>query len=90
MKGADDVFYPFQIDRGLASDRGINLSEQGGRDIIEVNPAHVDGSGKSRKVADDTAADSDDGIGAGKSLFEHNVAKLLKHGKAFASFALRN
>ena len=56
VEGADHVLAVAGVDAGLAADRGIDLGEEGGRDLDEVDAAQQDRGGKAREVADDTAA----------------------------------
>ena len=64
MEGADQVLAVRRIDAGLAADRGIDLGEERGRDLDEVDAAAQDRGGKAGEVADDAAAEGDDAIAA--------------------------
>ena len=60
MEGADEIFLPGGIDRGLAADRAVGLGEQRGRDMNHRAAALVERGGKAGDVADRTAAEGDD------------------------------
>ena len=56
MTGADQVLALAGVDPGLAADRAVDLSQQGGGDLDEVEAAQRDCRGQSGQVADDPAA----------------------------------
>ena len=49
MEATDEVLASHQIDAGLASDGGIDLCEQRGRDLNDGNAAHEDRCGETRR-----------------------------------------
>ena len=59
MERTDHVLAERVVDPGLAADRRVDLSEQRRRDLDERHSALVDRRGKSRQVADDSAAERD-------------------------------
>ena len=68
MKGADQVLAERVVDADLAADRAVHLRQQRRRHVHERDAAQEGRGGKARGVADDAAADGDDGaaaIGAG-------------------------
>ncbi|MCY1370436.1 hypothetical protein D9M69_575260 [compost metagenome] len=73
MEGADQVLAAWRIDRRLAADRGIDLGQQGRRDLDEVDAAHEQGGGQSRQIADDAAAQGHDHASAVQALRQQSV-----------------
>ncbi len=68
MKRADQILSEREVDADFAADRTIDLGEQRRRDVHERDPAQERRRGESGGVANDAAADGDDGaaaIGAG-------------------------
>ena len=57
-----EVLAERQVDARLAADRGVDLGEQGGRDLDDGAAAQVCGGGEAREVADDAAAERDDEV----------------------------
>ena len=49
VEGADQVLAVRRVDAGLAADRGIDLGQQGGRDLDEVDAAQRDRARRSRR-----------------------------------------
>ncbi len=58
VEGADQVLAARRIDRGLAADRGVDLGQQGGRDLHEVDAALVDRGREAGEIADHAAAEA--------------------------------
>src|SRR3546814_13659182 len=56
MEGADQVLALRCVDAGLAADRAVDLGQQAGRDLHEVEAAQGDSGGKAGEVADHAAA----------------------------------
>ena len=46
IKGADDVFDSIQVNGGLPSDGRVHLGQDGSRNVIEIDAAHITGRGK--------------------------------------------
>ena len=90
IEGTHDIFNPAEIDGGLAADGRVNLGQQGGGNIVKINPPHIRGGGKARQVAYHTAANSHHAILAGKAVIQHSLQKGSKHIQAFGGFALRD
>ena len=64
MKGPDQVFARRAVNRGFATDRGIDLRQQGGRHLDEAAAAPQDRTGKTRQVANHPATERHDKIAA--------------------------
>jgi len=60
MEAADEVFAFGKIDAGLSTDGGVDLGEEGCRDLYVANSTHEDSSDESADVADDAAAECDE------------------------------
>jgi hypothetical protein len=61
MKGADQVLAARGVDACFATNARIDLGQQGGGELYEGQAAQCRGGGEAREVADDTAAQRDDG-----------------------------
>jgi hypothetical protein len=64
VKAADEIFSGGKVDAGFAADGGVDLGEEGGRDLDVVDTAHVDGGEEAGEVADDAASEGDEEGGA--------------------------
>ena len=62
MKCAEQIFALRRIDPGLAADRRIDLRQQRGRHLHEIDAAAQDRGGKAGEIADHAAAERDDEI----------------------------
>jgi hypothetical protein len=62
MEGAEQVLALRRIDPGLAADGGIDLGQQRGRHLDEIDAAAQDRSGKAGEIADHPAPERDDKI----------------------------
>src|SRR3546814_8516685 len=60
MEGADQILAGRHVDPGLAADRGVDLGEEGGRDLDEMAATINDRRGETDEVADHAAAEGDD------------------------------
>ena len=60
VEGADEIFLPGGIDRGLAADCAVGLGEQGGRNMNYRAAALVEGGGEAGDIADRTATEGND------------------------------
>ena len=85
MEGADQVLAVRRIDAGLAADRGIDLRQQRGRHLHEVEAAPHARRGEAGEIADHAAAERDDQIAALDARRDdrlahasRSVAKLLE------------
>ncbi|MNQ40957.1 hypothetical protein D3C85_546210 [compost metagenome] len=59
IEGADHVLAQRMVDPGLAAHRGVDLRQQRGRNLDEIDAALVAGGGKAGHVTDHTAAKGD-------------------------------
>ena len=64
---ADEVLSLGQVNGGLSTHAGVNHGKQRGGHLDEVAAAHIAGRSEARQVADDAAAQSDDGAAARES-----------------------
>ena len=62
MVGADVVLGRRQVDSGLAADRGVDLGDERRRHLDDGNASLVDGGAEAGEVADDAAAERDQGV----------------------------
>src|SRR4029077_13659801 len=74
MERADKVLAVPRVDRGLAADRGIDLRQQCGWHLHDIEPAAQDRRGKAGEIADYTAAERDHHVVALDTRFEQPVA----------------
>src|SRR6185437_878347 len=79
-----------RIDACLAADRGVDLRQQRGRHLHEVDAASDARSGKAGEVADDAAAERDHEIAALDARADDLLADALEGGDALRSFARRD
>ena len=77
MERADQVLAVARIDPGLAADRGIDLRQQRGRHLHDVEAAAQDRGGKAREIADHAAAERDHHVVALDARIEQPVADVL-------------
>ena len=78
MKRADDVLDSVQIDRSFPADRGIHRGQNGRRDGLKVDTAHIGCGGKPGKIADHAAADGNHAVLAGESMREQFREQVLQ------------
>jgi len=90
VEGADQILALARIDAGLAADRGVDLRQQGGRHLHEVESAPHAGRGKAGKVADHAAAEGDDEIAALDARRDDRLAYRLEGGVALGALAFRH
>ena len=90
MEAADQVFAGSRIDPGLAANRTVHLRQQGGGHLDEIHTAKEACGRKADKVADDTAAKSDEYHIAVDPQCQYVFEKPRQHGHALAGFAGRN
>ena len=87
VKRTDYVLDAPEIDGGLPSDGGIDLSEQGSRDVVEINAAHIAGGREAAQIAHHAAADGDNAVAPCKRGLEHGRKQALELLKALAALA---
>lgn len=63
---------------GLAAHRGVDLGQQGGRHLDEVDPTLVAGRGETGHVTDDAAAQGDQGSLAVMPLLQQGIEDQLQ------------
>ena len=78
VEGADRFLPWRRVDAGLAADGGIDLRQQGGRHLHEVDAAPDDGRGEAGEIADHAAAERDHESPRSMLRREHAVADLLE------------
>jgi hypothetical protein len=90
VEGADEVLAMTRVDAGLAADRGIDLRQQGRRDLDEIDAAQQGGGGKARQVPDHAAAQRDQrGLTVGP-LVEQRVHQVAEGAELLAALACRH
>jgi hypothetical protein len=57
MECANHVLAAWMVDAGLATDRRVDLRQQGGRNLDEIDAALIDRCGEAGHVPDDTATE---------------------------------
>jgi hypothetical protein len=90
MEGADEILAVTRIDPGLAADRGVDLRQQAGRHLHEIQPAPHARRRISCKIADHSATERDDEIVALDLGFDQRVADTLERDKTFRPLAGRD
>ena len=88
MKRAEQVFSLRRIDPGLAADRRIDLRQQRGRHLHEIDAAAQDRRGKAREIADHAAAERDHQIVALDLRRDQRLADPFEAGIGFRALAL--
>ena len=89
VEGADEVFALRVVDAGFAAHRGIDLRQQGGRDLQAGDTALVGGGGETRDVAGDAAAEGDDEAVAVVAGGNKGIEDLCVAGEVFVRLAVR-
>ena len=64
MKATDQVLTMHGVDTGLAANRAIDLSEKGGWQLDDSDPAPKNAGDETGEIADDAAAERQDDIAA--------------------------
>ena len=90
MEGADQVLALGRINAGLAADRGVDLRQQCGGHLHEVQPAPDAGGCETGEVADNAAAESDDEVAALDTRGDDRLAHRLECGIALGGLAFRH
>src|SRR6266581_705598 len=90
MKGADHVLSERVIDRGLAADRRIHLSEQRGWDLNEGHAALIGGGGESRQIPDDPTPQGDERSITRASLLEQRIKDPIQGAPVLVLLAVWN
>ena len=87
VKRADQILAVRRVDPGLAADRGVDLGQQRGRDLHDVEPAPGDRRGEAGEVADHATTERHDEIAALDSGSQDGIAHGLEHAPALGRFA---
>ncbi len=87
MKSAEQILALRRIDPGLAADRRIDLRQQRGRHLHEIDAAAQDRGRKACEIADHAAAERDHQIVALDLRRYQRFADLFEPGIGFRSFA---
>ena len=77
MKGPDKVFALGEVDADFAADAGIDLGEESGGDLDEVDAPHVTCGGESRDISDEAPAERDDEGPSIEARGEHFVVEAF-------------
>ena len=64
MKCTDQILAKSRINAGFAANGRIDHRKQRRRNLQKRNATQIDRRSKSRQIADNSAAESDDGVGA--------------------------
>ena len=73
VERADHVFPERMVDRGLAADRRIDLSEERRWNLDVLHPALIGGGGKARQVPDHSAPEGEESAVAPAALLDKRV-----------------
>src|SRR6266853_725090 len=90
MKSADHVLPERVIDRGLATDRRIHLSEQRGRDLNEGDAALIGSGGESRQIPDYPTPQGDERGIARAALLEQRIEDPIQGAPVLVLLAVGN
>jgi hypothetical protein len=90
MEGAHEVLAVGGVDPGLAADRGIDLGEQGGRDLHEAHAAADHRGREAGEVPDHAAPERDHEVAALDPGRQDRVADLREAGVALGRLARRH
>ena len=87
VKRAEQIFSLRRIDPGLAADRGVDLRQQRGRHLHEIDAAAQDRSREAGEIADHAAAERDHQIVALDLRRYQRFADLFEPGIGFRALA---
>src|SRR5712691_11282153 len=90
MKSADHVLPERVIDRGLAANRGIHLSEQRGRHLNEGDAAQIGGGGEARQIPDYPTPEGDERSITRASLLEQRIEDPIQGTPVLVLLAVGN
>ena len=88
VKGADQVLGRRVVDGGLAAAGGVDLGQDGGGELHEVDAPHVGGGGEARHVPDGAAAQGDHRRRPVEPRLEEGVPAALGHGQPLGRLAI--
>ena len=87
VERADQVLARIGVDRGLATDRAVDLSEQGRRHLDEAAAALEDRRGETGEIADHSAAQRENMVAAFDFLGEQPFGRIGESLPTFGPFA---
>ena len=87
VEGAEQILALRRIDAGLAADGGIDLRQQRGRHLHEIDAAAQDRGRKAGEIADHAAAERDDEIVALDLRGDQGLADLFEAGIGLGALA---
>lgn len=87
VERADQILAGARVDPGLATDRRIDLRQQGGGNLYEAAAALQDRGGETDQVTDHPAAQRDHVIAALHAQFQQAIGQPFQHRPAFGRFA---
>ena len=88
VEGADQVLPERMVDADLAANRAVDLRQERGRYVDERDAAQVGGGGVAREVADDAAAERDEGGRALGVRLDEGVVNLHDRRHLLVAFAV--
>ena len=89
MERADEILPTGMVDAGLAADGGVDLREQGRRDLDVGDSALIARRRKSGSVADDSAAQCNDRRVAPEAIGDEHIEQARYRRERFVRFAIR-
>jgi len=89
VEGADEILAQRRIDRRLAADAGIDLGEQGRRDLDEAHAAPQRRGAEASEIADDAAAERDDEVAPLDPRLDQRIADPREFGIGLGRLARR-
>src|SRR6185295_12629332 len=90
MEGADQVLAESMVDCCLTADRTIDLAKQCSGYLNNANAAQVGCRDKACEIADHTAPNRDDHIGAFNSCFDQIGEQRLSRAQSFEALTVAN
>ena len=90
LEGAYDVFYTVEIYRRFSADRGVDLCQKCGGNVVEIDASHIYRRGKAAEISHNTAADRDYTVGASELCVGHSAKDCLERRDALGALTLGN
>ena len=90
IESADEIFAERVINGDLASDGGVDLSEQRGRDLNERHAAEESSGDEAGKIADDASSEREDRRLSIELTFDGGGINFIGGLETFGGFALRD
>lgn len=89
-QNAPHRFFPWgRSTAGFAANGGINLREQGGRNLDIVNPTHINSGRKTSHIARDAPTERDDQIAARKGVVGQEGEHIADAAQGFTALPSR-